>query len=425
MRHMSRKTILILGLMVILVILAYVVLQFVIFPSKGPSGAVHNINTGLDYKTIQGAIDAPETLNGHTILVDAGTYYEYVVVNKSISLIGENRDTTIINGKRNKMGFNVTVNNVTIKEFTVKNCTVGIYLKHSNNSLLAENNVLFNTNAVLIYDSRNCTIQQNIVGNNTDRGILISTSQNFTASNNRVYGTRKSEEGYGLNANLSMNGLIRQNYVYENEFDGIGLLDSNNNVVTENIVKDNRLNGIYVSNSGNNLAYHNIITSKIDYSILAVDFNLTNRWNDSVEGNYWSNYDGVDLNHDGIGDTAYAISGGNQDNYPLMGPFYSFNTSMGYYVNVVSNSTIENFAFFQSNNTIRFYVSNSSATQSFGFCRVSIPKALMSPPYTVVIDNALVGVLDFNGTIYDNGTYRWIYFAYQHSTLKVDIKRQT
>ena len=30
---------------------------------------VHNVDTGLDYATIQEAINAPETLDGHTILV--------------------------------------------------------------------------------------------------------------------------------------------------------------------------------------------------------------------------------------------------------------------------------------------------------------------------------------------------------------------
>jgi len=67
------------------------------------------------------------------------------------------------------------------------------------------------------------------------------------------------------------------------------------------------------------------------------------------------------------------------------------------------------------------YVSNSSATQSFGFCRVSIPKSLIAPPYTVIIDDGLSEILYFNGTIYDNGTQRWIYFAYEHSTHTVEI----
>ena len=48
---------------------------------------VHNLNTNFNYTTIQEAIDAAETSNGHTIFVEEGTYYEHVVVNKSISLI--------------------------------------------------------------------------------------------------------------------------------------------------------------------------------------------------------------------------------------------------------------------------------------------------------------------------------------------------
>ena len=46
----------------------------------------------------------------------------------------------------------------------------------------------------------------------------------------------------------------------------------------------------------------------------------TNIWYNSSlqEGNYWSDYTGVDNNHNGIGDTPYNIPGGsNQDLYPL------------------------------------------------------------------------------------------------------------
>ena len=60
---------------------------------------VHDINNGLGYETIQEAVDAPETLDGHTIFAEAGTYYENIVVNKPVSLFGENRDTTIIDGR--------------------------------------------------------------------------------------------------------------------------------------------------------------------------------------------------------------------------------------------------------------------------------------------------------------------------------------
>jgi nitrous oxidase accessory protein NosD len=35
-------------------------------------------------------------------------------------------------------------------------------------------------------------------------------------------------------------------------------------------------------------------------------------------GNFWSDYNGTDANHDGIGDTPYIIDANNTDHYPLM-----------------------------------------------------------------------------------------------------------
>ena len=55
--------------------------------SNSLAGPVHNVNTGLNYCTIQSAIDDPLTLNGHVISVDAGTYAENVVVSKSLTIL--------------------------------------------------------------------------------------------------------------------------------------------------------------------------------------------------------------------------------------------------------------------------------------------------------------------------------------------------
>ncbi|MGD8544675.1 MAG: hypothetical protein PVH12_00745 [Candidatus Bathyarchaeota archaeon] len=38
------------------------------------------------------------------------------------------------------------------------------------------------------------------------------------------------------------------------------------------------------------------------------------------EGNYWSDYNGSDIDGDGIGDSPYIINENNTDNYPLMEP---------------------------------------------------------------------------------------------------------
>lgn len=414
---MSRKLVAIMILLILVPLLVYVAWLYVRFtPNETPpsGGPVCNLNTGLNYTTIQAGIDAKETLDGHTIFVKKGVYREHVVANKSVSLIGENRTTTVIDGNGTGTDIHVTADRVVVEGFTVRNGSMGIYLYNTNSSLVVGNDVVFNDDAILVYYSSDFMVYQNVAGNNSGRGILVSNSRNFTVSNNLVYGNGM----YGLNTNSSANGLIKQNDAHENSYDGIGLFDSSNCTIIENDVKDNPSFGIMVDSSGDSLIFHNNV---VNNTFQASDVNLSNRWDDGVEGNYWSDYGGVDSNHDGIGDSAQIIYRSIQDNRPLMGIFYSFNTSIGYHVNAVSNSTVGEFVFFETNSTLEISVSNSSATQSFGFCRVGIPKALISPPYKVVIDGGLALVLYFNGTTYDDGAYRWIYFAYQSSTHKVDV----
>ena len=69
-----------------------------------------------------------------------------------------------------------------------------------------------------------------------------------------------------------------------------------------------------------NLIYCN---NFIDNSIHAYDFGSNNHWNNSVLGNYWDDYDGEDLNSDGIGDMPYEIPGiaESRDFKPLMNPY--------------------------------------------------------------------------------------------------------
>ncbi len=53
-------------------------------------GPVVNLDTDISYFSIQSAIDAPLTVNGHTIEVTAGSYAENVLANKAVTLLGAN-----------------------------------------------------------------------------------------------------------------------------------------------------------------------------------------------------------------------------------------------------------------------------------------------------------------------------------------------
>jgi len=72
---------------------------------------------GADYKKIQDAID--NASEGDTIFVYNGTYYENLVVNKKIDLIGEDKHTTIIDGVMKGDTITINVEGVTLSNFTI------------------------------------------------------------------------------------------------------------------------------------------------------------------------------------------------------------------------------------------------------------------------------------------------------------------
>jgi hypothetical protein len=66
--------------------------------------------------------------------------------------------------------------------------------------------------------------------------------------------------------------------------------------------------------SGSNTLYQN---NFINNAMQAYSTN-DNLWSLSSQGNRWSDYEGIDADHNGIGDTSYRIRPLGNDNYPLM-----------------------------------------------------------------------------------------------------------
>src|SRR4030042_4528719 len=132
---------------ILLVILLSSVLQarFNPFEAKAPSNhPVHNLDTGLNYTTIQEAIDAPETLDGHGILVEKGVYFEHVLWDKSLSLLGENRHDAIIDGNGTGTVLSIRANNTRISDFGIQNGSIGIEIGTDSTwqHLICENNTI-------------------------------------------------------------------------------------------------------------------------------------------------------------------------------------------------------------------------------------------------------------------------------------------
>jgi parallel beta-helix repeat protein len=286
--------------------------------------------------------------------------------------------------------------NVTVSNNTASGCGVAILLWSGDHHIVSMNDISSNLAGIYVRSAEHNLISGNTVTNCTDFWGLDIPHESWWVYSPVVYG--------------GASGIC---------------IESSNNTVVGNTISYNWL-GISVgviSGRGNNTIYHNNFINNTMQFAPSPYYLSENFWDNGFEGNYWSNYAGVDSDHDGIGDIWQSVGQDNTDYYPLFGRFSIFSTSLGYHVNVISNSTIEHFEYFESNSSIRMRVSNMTASQTHGFCRITIPHTLMDVNrISVVIDDGLTKVLNPNYSLLDNGTHRWIYFAYQHSAHEVVIR---
>ena len=269
-----------------------------------------------DYSTIQEAIN--EALDGDTIFVKAGTYYEHVVVNKTVSLLGEDVSMAIVDGSATGNVFAIEKNSINITGFTVRNgggvlgnaglrldnvsfCSIsgnrirdnfaGIWFEGSSKNLITANEIAANVDDGIVFNySHNNTISENQIALHEYFGIVINWSLNNTICYNNVTQTHGPSHGDGINLWRSSYNNIFQNRVEENTRYGIRIeVQSNNNTLSDNTIR-NCTTGLQVYDSSSfNLVYENGITECTD-GIDVKNSGYTEIFNNTVAHNYGSDW---------------------------------------------------------------------------------------------------------------------------------------
>jgi parallel beta-helix repeat protein len=329
------------------------------FVKTGLAGTVWTVQPGAN--SIQDFIDI--ATDGDTILVLSGIYSGGLIIDKSLVIIGENRDNTIIDGESAESVVRISANNVTVEGFAIQHGEVGITIEASMDGVnVLDNNVFFNSYWGIYGDrcGRSVIANSNVSLNGWDgiflyasepsvmyNNTLISNGRAGTflryTSNNALTGNLMSSNDIGIYilsdndpmraSSLAKNNVIENNTILNNSC-GIKIAHLTpdptqaQNTVRDNVIAYNSV-GLNISGSNGNRIYHNdfIDNSKQVFT----NDSANNTWDDGYYsgGNYWSDHNSTDLHwgsgqnetgSDGIFDTSYVLSSnpGEKDNYPFL-----------------------------------------------------------------------------------------------------------
>jgi len=212
---------------------------------------------GGDYETIQEAVDnAPE---GTTVLVKAGNYDEIIDIKKAIYLIGENKETTIINpiSEKNKHAICLGVPGAIVKNLSIKNGAPGLYatgVRMSASKTEIHNCNIYETPVgIAIWTSDNVIDHCSFWGCK-DEGIALIGSQYSKCNNNTITNCTFYDNCDGIELQYSSNNTIDNCEFFRNTHTGIDAIASSNNdnTISNCEIHDNAVHGIYLSGSSRN-----------------------------------------------------------------------------------------------------------------------------------------------------------------------------
>jgi parallel beta-helix repeat protein len=308
-------------------------------------------------------IHPPITVWGNTYTLDEDIE-DYIVLEKSgIILDGNNNILNPPAGSPDVPGISLySVSDVTVTNFYITNFPSSIILYNSkNNNKIIQNTLNYYTvhGISLEPGSDSNIIKDNVMeGNNIDsigislnnvydnRVIINDLSYNdvgihlLDSMRNEINGNKVLDNGIGLKLEVSDNNTISNNNISYNDF-GISIEASDISTISNNNISYNDFGIDLMFSTQCRIFHNNLVDNENQYTI---DINSWAYWdNGAGEGNYWSDYEGLDdgtkdertkkprPKGDGVGDTKLPHLGA--DWYPLMEPW----TTVDHYIDIMKS----------------------------------------------------------------------------------------
>jgi len=302
-------------------------------------------------------------LSGNTINGKPLVYFEHQsnqIIDGAAQVILTDCSNVIVRNVDTTADLRVTITLFRTSNTRITNCIGNVVLRNSHSNTIVDNQfadvgsmVSYSSAAIELSASHNNTIAGNSILSTGSLGISLLGS-----SYNNVQGNQISSTGQaGVTIESTIESKPAFNYIHENSItcteNGIYISrNARDNFVFKNLITDcknavmlshghentfvgNNISrsmqyGVYLEISDDNIFYHN---NFVDNAVPAYEqhefyypspfsyYSERNMWDNGEEGNYWSDYTGVDEDGDGIGETPHAIYENFTDRYPLTSPF--------------------------------------------------------------------------------------------------------
>ncbi|MFO7676927.1 MAG: right-handed parallel beta-helix repeat-containing protein [Thermoplasmatota archaeon] len=207
-----------------------------------------------DFSSIQEAVRYAD--EGATIYIKNGIYNEIITIDMPLTLIGENKEHTIIvpTSEQNSYAVHSRAPNVTIKELSISNKGPGMYttgLKITGNKTLVESCIFYdNPIGIAIWSSNNTVVNSTFYGCN-DEGIAILGTASNPLTHNHIKQCIFYENTDGIELQHASNTIIEYCEFFDNNHAGIDIIGSYNkkNKIINCLFTNNKVFGLYMIRS--------------------------------------------------------------------------------------------------------------------------------------------------------------------------------